>query len=315
MLDTICPLCRRSEIEVMEVIRANDLNNIYLETYHFEIMYLFKNDEISFCICKNCGLKFFDPSAVGDEYFYNVLQKTNLYYMENKEEYDFAARYVSPSDDILDIGCGKGAFSKKTKYQSFTGLEFSSNAKEIGEQLGVRILNQSIQEHSIENKGKYDAVCTFQVLEHVSCDELFDFLKTAVYCVKENGLFIISVPSDDSYLSKSVSSPLNLPPHHQTRWSDKTLKEIGKIFHLEIIDLHHDALAPRNRAEYLSINVKYLLTKKHSIVYEKINLLQKIALKLTRTLNDKIRLTLIKKIKPYGHSVTVVYKKKFPDFT
>lgn len=310
MYNIFCPLCKGSDIKKVETINAKDLNDIYFENYHIEIMYLFKQDKLYYCKCESCFLKFFEPTAIGDEYFYNVLQKNNkLYYMDNKEEYEFASKYIMQSDDVLDIGCGKAAFSKKINYKSFTGLELSTNAKELAKQEGVNIINQTIQEHCVNNNEKYNVVCSFQVLEHVDCNELFEFLKAAIGCLKKNGLLIISVPSDDSYLSKCVNSTLNLPPHHQTHWPDRTLKEMAKIFNLDIIDLHHDALSHRSRTDYLYQNVKYLLSTKHTLINKKINLLQKIGLRLIKVLNGKMQHFIINSIKPYGHSITVIYKK------
>src|SRR5580704_14181586 len=135
-----CPLCNGVEVKLIERVTIEELNTLYFQAYQLEILYLFKeNDIFFFCECRNCSLKFFEPSIIGDEHFYNILQKTNLYYMEDKEEYDFANKFITSSDNVLDIGCGKGAFSKRIISASFTGLELSSNAKEIGNYEGVTI--------------------------------------------------------------------------------------------------------------------------------------------------------------------------------
>jgi 2-polyprenyl-3-methyl-5-hydroxy-6-metoxy-1,4-benzoquinol methylase len=305
-----CPLCNGVEVKLIERVTIEELNTLYFQAYQLEILYLFKeNDIFFFCECRNCSLKFFEPSIIGDEHFYNILQKTNLYYMEDKEEYDFANKFITSSDNVLDIGCGKGAFSKRIISASFTGLELSSNAKEIGNYEGVTIFNQTIQEHCVFNKDKYDVVCAFQVLEHVYCNELFSFLKGSIDCLKKNGFLIISVPSNDSFISKMTNSVLNLPPHHQTHWPDRALKEIAKIFNLLIVDLHHDTLAPRHRSEYLRVIVMHFLTTKHRLIKKQNNLLQKISLRIINLINKQIKDFIINKINPYGHSITVIYQK------
>ena len=179
----------------------------------------------------------------------------------------------------------------------------------MAEKEGIKILNQTIQDHSLNNREKYNAVCTFQVLEHVDISMLRDFLIAMCDCVKKGGLLIISVPSDDAFLSKGVNSTLNLPPHHQTRWPDKTLKEIGKILNLEIIDIHHDKISPRNKEEYISVHVSHMLTNKHRLITRKANILQRVSMRLLRMLNKKLKVSIVDRIKPYGHSVTAVYKK------
>lgn len=310
MQPTICPLCTTKDAKVIEVIKSQDLVDLYAKTYPMNISYLFPQSELQYCQCTHCQLKYFFPSFIGDENFYNTLQATDLYYMDDKEEYEFASKFVREIDDVLEIGCGKGAFSKKIKCKSYTGLELSTNAKKLAEQGGVHILNQTIQEHAILNAKKYDAVCTFQVLEHVKCDELFSFLKAAVECLKDGGRLIISVPSADSFLSEMVNSTLNLPPHHQSHWPDKAMKEIAKIFDLDMLESAHDVIAQQNKREYLHVKLRRFLAFEQRLIEPKTNILQKIALRLLRLVPMRIQFFIIDKIKPYGHSITAVYKKR-----
>ena len=234
-----CPLCRGLNVKPIQKIIIKELNSLYYKEYKEDFAYLFKEEEIGYYSCENCGLKFFNPSVTGDEHFYNILQGTDSYYLEEKEEYDIASKYINSEDDVLEIGCGKGAFSKKINYKTYTGLDLSINAKNIASQENILVINQTIHDHSISNIGKYDIVCLFQVLEHIDCNELYDFIKSTVICLKKGGYLIISVPSEDSFVSKIINCVLNFPPHHQTRWPDKTLKEIAKIFSLNIIGLKH----------------------------------------------------------------------------
>lgn len=309
MENTHCPLCKGNKIIQIEKIKVKDVNDLYIRFYQLDVTSLFLQEDVYYCKCENCYLKFFEPSVIGDETFYKALQKTDLYYMEDKEEYDFASKYIFPSDDILDVGCGKGVFSKKVICNSFTGLELSTTAKDIAEQEGIKIINESIEDHCLYNKEKYDVASAFQVLEHVDCKILYSFLKAMVESIKQDGLLIISVPSDDSFIGKATNSTLNLPPHHQTRWPDKTLKEIAKIFNLKILDLHHDLIAQRNKEHYLYDNTFYKLTTKHTLISKKRNIIQKISLRLLKLLNTRFKIYLVDRIKPYGHSVTIVYKK------
>ena len=109
----VCPLCKGNKVKIVDTIVKKDLNDLYLATYNMDITYIFEEQEIYFFKCEDCYLKFFYPSVIGDERFYKVLQKTDLYYMEEKEEYTFASKFISAADDILDVGCGKGVFLKK----------------------------------------------------------------------------------------------------------------------------------------------------------------------------------------------------------
>jgi hypothetical protein len=50
------------------------------------------------------------------------------------------------------------------------------------------------------------------------------------------------VPSDDSFLGGELNNPLNMPPHHVSRWSDRSLEQVARFFPLQLLQLHHDPL-------------------------------------------------------------------------
>lgn len=48
------------------------------------------------------------------------------------------------------------------------------------------------------------------------------------------------MPSQDSFLQYCVNGILNMPPHHISRFSDKTLQEIARIFNLTLLEIYHE---------------------------------------------------------------------------
>jgi cyclopropane fatty-acyl-phospholipid synthase-like methyltransferase len=236
-----------------------------------------------------------------------MLQKTQDYYQNDKEEYDFAKNYIDENYSVLEIGCGKAAFADKIKTIKYTGLEFSKQAILMAERNGKNVINETIQRHSLHHFEKYDVVCSFQVLEHIPVDKINSFLNAAINTLKKGGKFIISVPSADSFVGKISNCTLNLPPHHQTHWHDKTLVKIANIFDLEIKELHHDRLAERNKKEYINIIFNYIIGSKKLVKR------QNIFVKINNRIIDKIPQVLknigLKILDPHGHSVTIVYKK------
>jgi SAM-dependent methyltransferase len=125
----------------------------------------------------------------------------------------------------------------KNKY---IGLELSKKAQLMASQVGDNVYVQTIEEHAVNTRQKYDVVCSFQVLEHVENPE--SFISSCISCLKPGGLLIISVPSEDSFLRIVEDGILNMPPHHITRWTDKTLMWLADKFNLEIIALEHEQL-------------------------------------------------------------------------
>ena len=306
-----CPLCDSENIHETEKIQVADLARSYKKMLDDSISDEFVGmNEISFIHCGECGLKFFNPAITGSGKFYKKLQKFDWYYMDEKNEYDYAKRFIYEEDSVLEIGSGKGAFFKKIKSKNYVGLELSREAIDLAAEDGITILNESIQDYAVNNSNKYDVVCAFQVLEHVA--DIKSFIESSIKCLRPNGILIYSVPSDDSFISLVPNGILNMPPHHISRWSDKTLFKVADLFGLYLFDLYHEDLADIHKQWYASTvamrAINNLLGRTQLLLDMslKTNLLMKLShlagLFYKQGLND-IR------ILPRGHSVTVIYHK------
>ncbi|XP_031327297.1 ubiquinone biosynthesis O-methyltransferase, mitochondrial-like [Photinus pyralis] len=100
--------------------------------------------------------------------------------------------------EILDAGCGGGILAEALMRSggTVTGIDPSKELIEIAKNHNVsRNINYysvTIEEFSIENKGKFDAVITSEVIEHVC--ELEVFLESCISCLKPGGsLFITTI--------------------------------------------------------------------------------------------------------------------------
>lgn len=306
-----CPLCDSGSVASIESVKVSELAELYSQMLGRSVIEEFSgHKELGFFLCRGCDLRFFHPAVTGSEGFYESLQRFDWYYLEDKDEYEFARRYVPENSRVLEIGCGKGAFAKKIDTGNYTGLEFSSKAREMGESAGIRILNETVQAHAVKNAGRYDVVCSFQVLEHIA--GVNGFLRSSIECLAPGGRYIISVPSADSFISLSANSILNLPPHHVTHWSDKSLRSIASIFGLELTELCHEGLADIHSRWYSLTMAQQTL---NAVFRKKIKLIDpSFSNKVLTTLADiLIDLRIIGKLKkgplPRGHSVTAVYRK------
>jgi 2-polyprenyl-3-methyl-5-hydroxy-6-metoxy-1,4-benzoquinol methylase len=305
-----CSLCCGPNVNEISCISFETIKNGYKKIYDISIDYE-DIDSFSLIKCSDCGLMYYSPAVTGDELFYRELQKNNWYYLKEKPEFQFARKFIDMNSSVLEIGSGSGYFGKSLNCKSYTGLELSASAIEMGKELHIEILNQTIQEHAKAYSEKYDVVCFFQVLEHVDC--INEFVKSAIQCLKKGGTLIISVPNENSFLKYELYGFLNMPPHHLSRWNETSLRKLGEIFGLEVLSVEFDSL---DSSHYLA-NAQSLIHQLFLSVTQKtqkqvydftLNQPIKFLISLTSRIIYLPQLLFKKKIT--GHSVTFVYKKK-----
>jgi 2-polyprenyl-3-methyl-5-hydroxy-6-metoxy-1,4-benzoquinol methylase len=129
----------------------------------------------------------------------------------------------------------------KIKEYNITGLELNKSAIEtIYKETGHNILNETIQQHSFKNKGSYDIVCSFQVMEHIA--DIKNVIEASILCLKKGGKLIISVPNNESNLYRYKTHPLNEPPHHVGLWDSKSLKNLELFFNIKLVNLFYEPI-------------------------------------------------------------------------
>ncbi len=299
-----CPLCENTNIKKLETVNKDDLVYLYKKMTDIDFGYLI-NQDINYCECKECQLRYFDPLITGDEKFYNALQKFEWYYMDEKEEYVYAKEYIKATDKVLEVGSGKGAFAKHIPTKDYIGLDFSENAKKMAEKNGIIIENEMIQDYAEKHPNSFDVVVSFQVLEHVSDSK--SFIEAKIKALKSGGRMIIAVPSEDSFLKYVTNGILNMPPHHVTRWSDETLEFIAKKYDLEVEAIYHEKVQEVHKNWFLATFFRSVLSSnklidrslKNKFVSKGCSLLSRV---FTKSLHDEML--------PNGHTVLVVYRKK-----
>jgi len=265
-----------------------------------------------FCHCLSSDLRFFVPPIAGSGAFYDRLNKFEWYYLKQKAEYEYAARFINADDVVLDIGCGRGLFALQLPdKKNYVGLEPNLDCVEDPMDCNITIIDELLEHHSISNPEKYDVVCAFQVLEHVP--NVREFLRQALQCLKESGLLIISVPAANSFMSHVTNAPLNMPPHHLTWWSDQCLFNMSRILPLDIVAEQHEVIADMHLTVFARALSKRIilgkkgektklvdLSRRERILTRAASLLAKVIL---RGIQDK-------DLRPNGHSVTFVYRKR-----
>jgi SAM-dependent methyltransferase len=200
-------------------------------------------DEILLCRGRESNLRFFwPPTLAGDGSFYAKLMKNPHYYLEDKWEYGAAIDELSATQRVLEIGCGKGDFLARLREAGHdaTGLEINDEAIRLGVQAGLDVRKGVIEDFALACNSPYDAVCAFQVLEHVMTPSTF--IEAALACLREGGLLILAVPNGDGVFA-SLDVALDMPPHHMLRWNAAAFQYLTKRFPVVLHDVRHEPMS------------------------------------------------------------------------
>jgi SAM-dependent methyltransferase len=303
-MNLLCPLCKSFYISVVEKIDAHRLCCAYYN--NFNIDFKFSTDIISYCKCENCKLLFFTPSVVADKCFYEKLQDNNWYYLSEKYEYNFASKYINKDHSVLEVGSGPAFFAKQISSKRYVGLEFNDKAIERAKQNNVTLIKQSVEDYARQTQEIFDVIVSFQVLEHVS--EPAAFIEGCLFALRPGGKLILSVPSVEGCFGEAVNHLLDMPPHHQTRWTYDALVSIADIYDLTIKEIEYEPIAiyhQRVISRMLWEKKLRKLTLKKRLIFDYSfsgRLLGKIA-------NALASISSINPRKLKGHTVIAVYEK------
>ncbi len=287
-----------AEATIVKKIPVKAIINEWDKSYGIDVNRFFEGlQSIDEYKCNHCGIYFYTPSSMaGDEAFYKGLMNIPWYYLNEKWEYNKALSYLSPNMNILEIGAGKGAFLKKCLAADINvlGLEFNSEAVDYAKKDGIPMLNEKIDKQSVGNFEFYDAILSFQVLEHIP--DPLPFIESCLKCLKSDGLLIFSVPNSDNQLIRAHNI-FDAPPHHMLGWTYSSFISLQQLFPLQLIKIEYEPLSEIHIDWYLN------LVQKRSFFYR-----QFLRWKLFKAITRKIlKLGGRKLIK--GHSHMVIFKK------
>jgi SAM-dependent methyltransferase len=304
MTDHHCPLCKSHDSELLEVIDAAAIARVYAAKLGIDAR--FSAPQLQYRHCGVCGLQYFHPPEPGDAQLYEQLQRFDWYYMEEKWEYSYAARHIDRNDRVLEVGAGRAAFAKLVGNDRYTGLEFNDCAIEKAHADGVRLLKQPVEEHA-EAGHSYDAVVSFQVLEHVPDPDAF--IRGCIACLKAGGKLILSVPAHDGFANKAVNHVLDMPPHHVSHWSKAVMAYLPRRYGLDVIDIAHEPVAAYHVNWAKRIKVEDALRRRLGLPRKLLDvtwsarMIGLVSLVLARFLPISVPMEL-------GHTITAVYRKR-----
>jgi 2-polyprenyl-3-methyl-5-hydroxy-6-metoxy-1,4-benzoquinol methylase len=232
------PLTGSATVELVDTVKSNIIIELYRTQVGVDVSGFFSNiTDVFIYKCPVTQYRFYYPATLaGDERFYIEMQvlgerSGQTYYRTNGFDHQFAFKAIADNSEVLEIGTGNGSFMKSLlpKTGNVTGLELNSKVAEMCRMEGLEVFDELIEKHAERKPGFYDVVCSFQVLEHVY--EVKEFIQGALAVLKPGGQLIISVPNNEPYhMRYNKYETLNLPPHHIGLWNKESLKNLEKLF-------------------------------------------------------------------------------------
>ena len=122
---------------------------------------------------------------------------------------------------IVDLGCGTGddlLFYEAEGYSNVYGVDVSSSQVAITKNHPVTVLEGDMFEVLKKSEDKFDCVSAFDVIEHLTKDEVIEFLETVFSSLNDGGDLILRTPNASSLFASELrygdfTHELSFTPH------------------------------------------------------------------------------------------------------
>ena len=150
-------------------------------------------------VSKHLGAQI-DPSPAG-------MARDALYYQVNLAPY-LPANSEGNSGAVLDIGCGHGtlmAYLVNRGHSNVRGIDLSAEQVEAAHRLGLWQVEQSEATQYLRRyREEFGLITAFDVLEHLSREELFRLLDAVHASLRPDGRFLIQTVNGASPISNRI---------------------------------------------------------------------------------------------------------------
>lgn len=244
--EVLSPLTKTKNISLVDEFDVELIRQKYKNEININVDRLFFGLKKVFLFqCEETQYRFYYPfSIIGDALFYKELSEKRSNYYSQRWEHKKTLDYLKTNDFILEVGSGFGAFMsylKNNKIENVQGIELNPLAIKKCQDLGYHVEDILIEDAALKYIEKFDVVCYFQVLEHIT--NVGDFIKASLETLKKGGRLIIGVPNNNPYLFVNDKwHTLNLPPHHAGLWNKESLKALEKIYSISLEKIEFEPL-------------------------------------------------------------------------
>jgi SAM-dependent methyltransferase len=301
------PLTGTENVSRLATFSPNEIAARWRERWNIEVGSSFEAiPRIELWSCHDTGLRWYEPpEAEGGAELYSQLENLEWYYMREKWEFDLARNLVGSSTRVLEVGVGNGFFLETCRSNELevVGVEINPTAAKKVKDKGFQVFEDDLEQLA-ERLGEeyFDAICSFQVLEHVARPR--EFLSGMLRNLKVGGRLVLSVPNAGVMrrVDPENRDLLNQPPHHVSHWDEGVFRSLEDYLPVHLCSVHREPLAPYHVSwivpSFLRNQFAFLGAPLNRILFNKISLFP---------VHQLLRLGLNKWFP--GHTILVVLEK------
>jgi hypothetical protein len=188
---------------------------------------LWEQDYVDMRKCQGCGFGFANPFVAGNADIYNLIGNGSQHYPRDRFEFTQTLKALERRggvDSLLEIGAGSGAFIRQVQAaglaKSLTATEYDdSGVSRLSRIVGTTVFQGDVQTLADQQPRKHDAICLFQVLEHLDrLDQVFEALQALT---SSHADVFVGVPNSSRTVEQErLTGYLDMPPVHIGRWTD-----------------------------------------------------------------------------------------------
>lgn len=206
--------------------------------------------------CRHCGLEFSSPLRSPSADWYRLAYQALDLYPADRWEFDAVLQHVHGGEELLEVGCGAGAFLEKCRRRglSAAGVDFSAEAVRLCQERGLRAHQLDLAaEEEEEPCARVSHIAGFHVLEHLDRPgALFQFARR--HALPASHLWL-SVPSERRPTRcLGQRDVLDEPPHHLTRWNPASCAALGARHGWRLVQVLYEPITLRVAVWWISVS-------------------------------------------------------------
>lgn len=196
--------------------------------------------------------------------FYKISESEALYLEREMQGYDLQGK------NVLEIG-----FGNATKLAWLSSRGANVYGTEVNEKLclravsaGIKVLPKEFSSLKLQYNQEFDYVLAYDVLEHLTMDQVREALCSISAILRPNGIFVARFPNGRSPLGRTHQYADHT---HRSVLSDTIIEQIAGTFSLKLVkkssgDYLH---APRNLKQFKTIP-KTIIRKMLNLIVQKL---------------------------------------------